>query len=91
MGVKCLSQGHNDALPSSETELRVDNLVVANLHSHPLSVTAASWDESVSAFSKDTTAPYAVCSLHNHSRHSQHGKISSTSHKICTIVNKSER
>ena len=31
IGVKCLAQVHNDALPNSETEPRVDYLAVANL------------------------------------------------------------
>ena len=37
VSVKCLSQRHNNALPSSETVPRVDNLAVANLRSYPLS------------------------------------------------------
>ena len=47
IGVKCLSQGHNDTLPSSGTKLRADNLVIANLCSYPLSCTAANWDDGV--------------------------------------------
>ena len=42
IGGKCLSLGNNNALPSSETEPRANNLAVVNLHSYPL--TAASWD-----------------------------------------------
>ena len=32
--IKCLSQGHIDALPISGIELRVENIAVANLHSY---------------------------------------------------------
>ena len=45
--VKRLFQGHNDLLPSSGTEPRLDNLAVANLRSFPLSCTAVSWDNSI--------------------------------------------
>ena len=40
-------QAHNNALHSSETEPRVDNLAIANMSSYPLSCTAASWDDCV--------------------------------------------
>ena len=36
IGVKCLFQGHNDALFRSGTEPRSDNLAVANLRTYPL-------------------------------------------------------
>ena len=41
IGVKCLSLGHNDHLPTSGTESRVDNLAIAKLRSYLLSCTAA--------------------------------------------------
>ena len=46
-GVKCLSPGHNNTLPNSETKPRVNNLAVADLCFYPLNCTAASWDDSV--------------------------------------------
>ena len=51
IGIKCLFQRHNDTLPKSETEQRVDNLAVANLHFYPLSCTAVGWNDSVKCFS----------------------------------------
>ena len=47
IGGKGLSQGQRDILPSSGTEPRVDNLLVANLRSYSLSCSAASWKISV--------------------------------------------
>ena len=47
--------GHNDTLPSSGTEPRVDSLVVTNLHSYPIKCTAASWDISVKRLSQRHT------------------------------------
>ena len=57
IGVKCLPQGHNDTLTSLGTELRVDNLAVANMRSFPPSCTAAGWDDSVKRW--NTAARYA--------------------------------
>ena len=45
-GVKCHSLGHNDALSSSGTEPKVDNLTVANLRFYPPSCIAAGGDDS---------------------------------------------
>ena len=53
MGVYCLSQGHNGALPSSETERRVDNLAIASLRFYSLSCIAINWDDSVKYLSQD--------------------------------------
>ena len=52
--VRCLFQGHKDALPSSGTEPRVVNLAVANVRFHPLSCTSA-----LSVSVEDTTAHHA--------------------------------
>ena len=60
IGVKGLSQRHSNALFCSETELKVNNLVVINLHSYPLSCTPASWNDTISVFHKGTTA---ICPL----------------------------
>ena len=46
IGSKCLFQEHYNALPISRTKPRVNNLVVVNLHSYPLSCTVTSWDNS---------------------------------------------
>ena len=51
-GVKCVSQGQYDTLPSSGNEPRADNLAIANLQSQPLSCTATSWDDSVKCLSQ---------------------------------------
>ena len=57
-----LSHGHNDTLPTSGTEPRVDNLAVANLCSKPPSCTAATIGIlALNVFLKDTTALYAEC------------------------------
>ena len=53
IGVKCLSQGHNDTLPSSGRKPRADDLAIANLPYNPLSCTAASWDISVKCLSQE--------------------------------------
>ena len=37
----CLSQRRYDALPSLETELKVNNVMIANLRLYPLSCTVA--------------------------------------------------
>ena len=42
IGIKCLSQGHNDTLPDLGTETEAYNLAIAYLHSYPLSCTATS-------------------------------------------------
>ena len=55
LDVKCFSQGHNDALPSSEIEPRANNLAVANLLSHPLSFIAANMNDSIKCLSLRTT------------------------------------
>ena len=47
IGVNCFSQVYNDALGCLETESRVDNLAIANLHSYPSHVTAIRSDDSV--------------------------------------------
>ena len=52
IGVKCLSQEHNDVLPGSGTKHKVDNFAIANLRFYPLSCIAASWDESVKGTSQ---------------------------------------
>ena len=48
---KYFFQEHNDRLPSSRTETRVNNLAVADLRSYPLNCSAASWDISNNCFS----------------------------------------
>ena len=53
---KCFSQGHKDALLSSGTELRVDDIAVAKLRSYPLSCTVVL---ALNAVPKDTTPRYA--------------------------------
>ena len=50
--MKCLSQGHDDALHFTGTELRADNLAIANLCVFPLSVTATNWDNGVEILSQ---------------------------------------
>ena len=50
--MKCLSQRHNNTLPSSRTKPKADNLAIANLHSYPLSCTTASWDDSIKCLSQ---------------------------------------
>ena len=60
VGVICLFQKQNDALPSSGTAARFGIHAVANLHSYPLSCTDAIIGIlAFSAFSKSTTAQYA--------------------------------
>ena len=54
IGVKSFFLEHNDALPISETGPKVNNLATANLHSYPISCTAASWDASVKGLSKNS-------------------------------------
>ena len=46
-----LSQGHNITQLSYKNKPKVDNFVVAYLHSYPPSCTAASWDDNVKCFS----------------------------------------
>ena len=46
-GVKRFSRGHNDTLPTLETEPGDDNLAIANFFSYTLNCTVASWNESV--------------------------------------------
>ena len=58
--MKCLSLGHNDALPSSGTERR------ANLCSYPLSCNAVVWDDSVKCLSpghNTTLCPHRTSNL----------------------------
>ena len=47
IGMKCLFQGHNDTLRSSQTKPRADNLAIANLHFILLICTPASWDDGI--------------------------------------------
>ena len=46
IGLKCLSQGHNDIFPRSGTKPKVDNPAFANFRSYPLICIAASLDNS---------------------------------------------
>ena len=43
VGVKCLSQEHNDKLLSSGTEPRADNVAIVNVRYYSLSCTAAAY------------------------------------------------
>ena len=54
IGGKCFFQGHNDALPSSGTEPKAENIAVSNLRSYSLGCTAASWDNRVKRFFSKT-------------------------------------
>ena len=58
ISVQCLLQDHNDAVPSSGTAPRVDNLSIDNLRSYPSSVAAASWDGSVKCIFRDSTGSF---------------------------------
>ena len=56
IGVKCLSQGDNDAFCSSKTKLRVGKLMVANLHSYPQPLVGMI---ALNVFPKNTAVRYA--------------------------------
>ena len=57
----CQSQGHNDALPSSDFKLKLDNHVVMYLHSYPWAAPLLVRMIALSVFPTDTTARYDQC------------------------------
>ena len=60
IGVKCLSQRHNDILSILEMEARVNNFAkITNLRFYPPSSTATSWDDTFEVSFPKTKQQYA--------------------------------